>query len=71
MDGALVIYHAAMQEEVKRLPMKKPLGKYNVHNRITRLMNPRIGVSGLLTALLLAASTVRRAWTSGAGSFSI
>jgi hypothetical protein len=37
MNGALVIYHAATQEEVKRLPMKKPLGKYNVHNRITRL----------------------------------
>ncbi len=36
MDGALVIYDAATLKEVKRLPMKKPVGKYNVWNK-TRL----------------------------------
>ena len=36
MDGALVIYDAKTLEEVKRLPMKKPSGKYNVHNKLTR-----------------------------------
>jgi len=36
MDGALVVYDAATLKEVKRLPMKKPSGKYNVHNKITR-----------------------------------
>ena len=36
MDGALVVYDAATFAEVKRLPMKKPVGKYNVHNKITR-----------------------------------
>lgn len=36
MDGALVIYDAAALREVKRLPMKKPSGKYNVYNKITR-----------------------------------
>jgi DNA-binding beta-propeller fold protein YncE/cytochrome c553 len=36
MDGALVVYDAATFQEVKRLPMKKPVGKYNVHNKITR-----------------------------------
>ncbi|MBM3565425.1 MAG: cytochrome C oxidase Cbb3 [Alphaproteobacteria bacterium] len=35
-DGALVIYDAATFKEVKRLAMKKPSGKYNVHNKITR-----------------------------------
>ena len=35
-DGALVIYDAATLEEVKRLPMNKPSGKYNVYNKITR-----------------------------------
>lgn len=35
-DGALVIYDAATLKEVKRLPMNKPSGKYNVHNKITR-----------------------------------
>jgi DNA-binding beta-propeller fold protein YncE/cytochrome c553 len=35
-DGALVVYDAATFEEVKRLPMKKPVGKYNVYNKITR-----------------------------------
>jgi len=36
MDGALVIYDARTFREVKRLPMKKPSGKYNVYNKITR-----------------------------------
>jgi hypothetical protein len=36
MDGALVVYDAESLEEIKRLPMKKPSGKYNVHNKITR-----------------------------------
>ncbi|MFA7241614.1 MAG: cytochrome D1 domain-containing protein [Sulfuricellaceae bacterium] len=34
-DGALVIYDAATLKEIKRLPMKKPSGKYNVFNKIT------------------------------------
>jgi mono/diheme cytochrome c family protein/DNA-binding beta-propeller fold protein YncE len=36
MDGALVVYDARTLEEVKRLPMVKPSGKYNVWNKITR-----------------------------------
>jgi mono/diheme cytochrome c family protein/DNA-binding beta-propeller fold protein YncE len=35
-DGALVIYDANTLEEIKRLPMKKPSGKYNVHNKLSR-----------------------------------
>ena len=35
MDGAIVVYDAATLQEVKRIPMKKPLGKYNVYNKIT------------------------------------
>ncbi|HXH04443.1 MAG TPA: cytochrome D1 domain-containing protein [Candidatus Competibacteraceae bacterium] len=35
-DGALVVYDAATLEEVKRLPMRKPSGKYNVSNKINR-----------------------------------
>jgi len=35
LDGALVIYDAQTLEEVKRIPMKKPVGKYNVWNKIT------------------------------------
>lgn len=35
MDGALIVYDAATFREVKRLPMKKPSGKYNVYNKIT------------------------------------
>ena len=34
-DGAIVIYDAASLEEVKRIPMSKPSGKYNVWNKIT------------------------------------
>lgn len=36
MDGALVVYDAATFKEIKRLSMKKPSGKYNVYNKITR-----------------------------------
>jgi len=32
-DGALIIYDASTLEEIKRLPMKKPSGKYNVYNK--------------------------------------
>ncbi len=32
-DGAVVVYDAATLEEVKRLPMNKPSGKYNVYNK--------------------------------------
>ncbi len=35
MDGALVVYDASSLEEVKRLPMVKPSGKYNVYNKIS------------------------------------
>jgi len=35
-EGALIIYDAKTLEEVKRLPMRKPSGKYNVHNKLTR-----------------------------------
>ena len=36
MDGALIIYDAVTLKEVKRLPMKKPVGKYNVWNKIMK-----------------------------------
>ena len=36
MDGALIVYDAVTFQEVKRLPMSKPVGKYNVWNKITR-----------------------------------
>jgi mono/diheme cytochrome c family protein/DNA-binding beta-propeller fold protein YncE len=36
MDGALVVYDAATWKEVKRIPMVKPSGKYNVYNKTTR-----------------------------------
>jgi hypothetical protein len=35
-DGALVVFDAATLAEVKRIPMKKPVGKYNVGNKIAR-----------------------------------
>lgn len=34
-DGAVIVYDANTFKEVKRLPMKKPVGKYNVFNKIT------------------------------------
>ncbi|HEY0721047.1 MAG TPA: cytochrome D1 domain-containing protein [Gammaproteobacteria bacterium] len=33
MDGAIVVYDATTLKEIKRLPMKKPSGKYNVWNK--------------------------------------
>ncbi|HSD53494.1 MAG TPA: cytochrome D1 domain-containing protein [Burkholderiales bacterium] len=36
MDGALIVFDAQTFREVKRIPMKKPVGKYNVYNKITR-----------------------------------
>jgi mono/diheme cytochrome c family protein/DNA-binding beta-propeller fold protein YncE len=35
-DGALVVYDASTLKEVKRIPANKPVGKYNVWNKITR-----------------------------------
>jgi mono/diheme cytochrome c family protein/DNA-binding beta-propeller fold protein YncE len=35
VDGALVVYDTETFEPVKRIPMKKPVGKYNVWNKIT------------------------------------
>jgi DNA-binding beta-propeller fold protein YncE/cytochrome c553 len=35
MDGALIVYDAKTFTEVKRIPMSKPSGKYNVWNKIT------------------------------------
>ena len=35
-DGAIVVFDAQTLKEVKRLPMSKPVGKYNVFNKITR-----------------------------------
>jgi hypothetical protein len=35
MDGAIIVYDAKTLEEVKRIPMSKPSGKYNVWNKIT------------------------------------
>ncbi len=34
-DGAVIVYDAKTLEEVRRLPMNKPSGKYNVWNKIT------------------------------------
>ena len=35
-DGAVIVFDAQTLKEVKRLPMSKPVGKYNVWNKITR-----------------------------------
>jgi len=35
-DGALIVFDARTLEEVKRIPMNKPVGKYNVWNKISR-----------------------------------
>lgn len=32
-EGALVVYDAETLEEIRRLPMRKPSGKYNVYNK--------------------------------------
>ncbi|MBG6147437.1 DNA-binding beta-propeller fold protein YncE/cytochrome c553 [Labrenzia sp. EL_142] len=34
-DGAVIVYDADTLKEVRRLPMRKPSGKYNVWNKIT------------------------------------
>jgi DNA-binding beta-propeller fold protein YncE/cytochrome c553 len=34
--GAIVVLDAATFKEVKRIPMDKPVGKYNLHNKITK-----------------------------------
>jgi mono/diheme cytochrome c family protein len=36
VDGAIVVYDAATLAEVKRISANKPVGKYNVWNKITR-----------------------------------
>lgn len=36
MAGALVVYDAQTLKEIKRIPMVKPSGKYNVWNKISR-----------------------------------
>lgn len=35
-DGALLVFDAQTLAEVKRIPMRKPVGKYNVWNKIMR-----------------------------------
>jgi len=35
-EGALIVFDARTLVEVKRIPMHKPVGKYNVYNKITR-----------------------------------
>ena len=35
-DGAIIIFDGDSLEELKRLPARKPVGKYNVHNKIFR-----------------------------------
>jgi len=36
MDGALVVIDSRTLREVKRIPARKPVGKYNVWNKISR-----------------------------------
>lgn len=33
-DGALIVFDATTLKEIKRLPMSKPAGKYDVWNKI-------------------------------------
>ena len=35
-DGEVIVYDSKTLEIVKRLPMRKPVGKYNVYNKINR-----------------------------------
>lgn len=35
-EGAVIVYNAASLTELKRIPMNKPSGKYNVFNKISR-----------------------------------
>ena len=34
--GAIIVFDARTFKEVKRIPMDKPVGKYNLHNKITK-----------------------------------
>ena len=34
--GAIIVYDATTFKEIKRIPMDKPVGKYNLYNKITR-----------------------------------
>lgn len=36
LNGELIVYNAKTLKEIKRIPMKKPSGKYNVYNKIHR-----------------------------------
>ena len=40
-DGAIIVYDADSLEELKRVKMKRPAGKYNVYNRISRANESR------------------------------
>ena len=33
-DGAIVVYDAVTLQELKRIPANRPVGKYNVRNKI-------------------------------------
>ena len=35
-DGAIVVYDGQSLDEITRIPMNKPVGKYNVYNKISR-----------------------------------
>jgi hypothetical protein len=35
-EGAVIVFDAATLQQVKRIPMNKPAGNYNVFNRIIR-----------------------------------
>ncbi len=35
-DGAIIVFDGESLEEVKRIPARKPVGKYNLYNKITR-----------------------------------
>jgi len=35
-EGALIVFDARTLRELKRIPARKPVGKYNLHNKITR-----------------------------------
>jgi hypothetical protein len=35
-EGALIVFDARTLAEVKRIPTRRPVGKYNVYNKITR-----------------------------------
>lgn len=35
-DGAIVVYDSNSLKEIKRIPMQRPVGKYNVYNKINR-----------------------------------